>query len=482
MSEQTDFQVITTYTLLNLFESASDSHSAATASNYRKAVASLRAYLATRPDISGVPHPSDIADWHVTLSLHGQSSKTLRYYLESLSSLYNTLQADNATLPDNPFRPLLAHLKQLPAADGSLLASAADSLAKLTHASHLLKGEASIATDITLFLLTLNLPDIDSVARMQRGDIDSLPPQLQEAAHRHTDNRRRYIFPLDQSGFTPRQLRTFIQEMVLSQLKRHGVATFGTLDETMAIYWALGALRSGITPTLIANLLISRLGRIPAPLSPFNAILPADPALFTSDLPHITYYLSPLPRWYAMRLRPGVRYSDLEERLSPDRQPSRYRIPGTPSAVELFYPCDEITRRIGKKLIHRQKPFISDILFFRIRTADIYPLFRQIGDLAWCYTTTGAPGGTYASIPAASMERFQQAIGCFTPDFEVSEIGGITPNPGDRVVILGGLFSGLEADIEKVIAPDTIYRVIFPDHRGIEWRLDLDRRQLRLLS
>lgn len=166
---------------------------------------------------------------------------------------------------------------------------------------------------------------------------------------------------------------------------------------------------------------------------------------------------------------------------------------------EIFYPCEEIARRIGKKLVYCNKPLISDVAFFRCRATDIRPLFSRIGDMAWCYR--GCGGSQYAVIPAGAMARFQEAIGMFTSDYQLSPIGSLTPKIGERVVIIGGVFAGRDGFIEKIStntaslgaaeanasrtapntgnASSTIYRILLPDSTGFEWRVDLDSRLVR---
>ncbi len=150
------------------------------------------------------------------------------------------------------------------------------------------------------------------------------------------------------------------------------------------------------------------------------------------------------PRWYAMSLRPGVTFTDLSRRINLLNNTS-------PLAkgldIQLFYPCEEIARAIGKKIVIKQRPFIRNAVFFRARLTDIGRLFAKIGDLAWCYRQSARPGAPYADISQQQFERFQQTIASFTPDFEVAPTGELELREGDRVEILGGLFAGHAATV-----------------------------------
>ena len=164
-----------------------------------------------------------------------------------------------------------------------------------------------------------------------------------------------------------------------------------------------------------------------------------------------------------MRLRPGIKFNRLTERLSEiDEQ---YFKP------ELFYPCNEIAKRIKKKIVYEEKPILPDIVFFKSRVTDIQPLFNKIWDLAWCYTD----GGTYASIPKKAMENFQRAIGMFTPDYEVGPVGTIPLRKGDKIVVVGGAMAGRQGEIidETWDEQNVIYRImLWGDYQNIEWRVN----------
>ncbi len=101
-------------------------------------------------------------------------------------------------------------------------------------------------------------------------------------------------------------------------------------------------------------------------------------------------------------------------------------------------------------------------------------MFHKIGDLAWCYRN----GDTYASIPQAAMETFQKAIGKFTPDYEIGPVGSIALRPGDRIVVVGGAFTGKEGEIigQSLNENGVIYRImLWGDNNNIEWRANDSR-------
>lgn len=179
-------------------------------------------------------------------------------------------------------------------------------------------------------------------------------------------------------------------------------------------------------------------------------------------------------QWYAMRLRPGVSYEDLLLRFRLLQK--EVKMP------ELFYPLEEIARRIGRKVMVKGKPVIRDVVFFRKRQSEIYPMFTKLYDLAWCYRRGGMKSGNYASIPAGAMQEFKNAIGLLTPDFDVTPTGQVPLKPGDEVVIIDPQYLNLHGRILKVPKVkeegSLIYRVRLTEGLG-RWEIALDARLIK---
>lgn len=182
-------------------------------------------------------------------------------------------------------------------------------------------------------------------------------------------------------------------------------------------------------------------------------------------------------KWYAMRLRPKVKFETVLDRFS--KINSSHKIP------ELFYPYEEIARKVGRKLVWQGKPVIRDVVFFKTIKSRIYPLFSQIHDLAWCYTAPGGGSGNYASIPSRAMEQFKEALGFLGPDFEVAPAGVTKLKAGDKVVIVNGDYAKERAEILKQGSADeegnVVFRVKLLDSNG-HWDIGIDARLLKKLE
>lgn len=177
--------------------------------------------------------------------------------------------------------------------------------------------------------------------------------------------------------------------------------------------------------------------------------------------------------WYAMRLRPHVRFNDLIDRFS--------LISKEISLPELFYPYEDIALRVGRKLVWKGRPVIRDVVFFKTCKSSIYPLFTRLYDLAWCYKSPGAYPYNYAPIPDKAMDQFRNAIGFLSPEFEVMPAGEMKLRSGDKVVIVKGDYEGRVAEIIK--GPDEydthkIFRVSLLNSNS-RWDIGIDARLLR---
>lgn len=180
------------------------------------------------------------------------------------------------------------------------------------------------------------------------------------------------------------------------------------------------------------------------------------------------------PQWFVMRLRPRVKFDDILTRFS--------LISNEVKMPELFYPAQEIARRIGRKVVWKEKPVIRDVVFFQKRKGEVYKMFTLLYDLAWCYRNPGKTPGNYAAIPDTAMENFKEALGLLTPDFEVAPAGEMELRPGDKVVIVNGDYRDEKGMILKKPSLDEdgnkVYRVTLLDSNG-RWDIGIDARLLK---
>ena len=181
--------------------------------------------------------------------------------------------------------------------------------------------------------------------------------------------------------------------------------------------------------------------------------------------------LHDMPQWYAMHLRKGVTFEDVRKDILDKVRP----IP------ELFYPCETIVRLTGNRKNVDEQPFIAKTVFFKSHPENERPMFKSIGEKAWCYRVLSVPGSPYAVIPRRDMERFQRAIGVFTPDVEITPLGALAPKPGESVIVVKAGFGNRTGEVEEVInkgCGSAIFRVKLTTDNGYEFRINVDERQI----
>ena len=397
----------------------------------------------------------------------GLTAKTSLHYFDIVAGLANKGINDGELT--TRFRDVKARVKGVASEKWRMLVTEESfkRLVNLTKLADRQQGETGLYTDILLFSLLNCGMDISAIAKLQCDDIHEYNPACQKIAERHISPKRKYVFPLEQSRKTPRQIEKTLAEKLSQLLGARNITIIGNIQECIRSYWAYAALKCGVLPEMI----IKALGHSPIGLpvlaicSERKGAVSAEQTQLLSDSVTDLFIGNP-PKWYAMRLRPGIKFDRLKERIADCKD--EIIIP------ELFYPCQEIAKKLDRKLVFEKRPIIPDIVFFKSCVTDILPLFHKIGDLAWCYRS----GDTYASIPQAAMEAFQKAIGKFTPDYEIGPVGSIALRPGDRIVVVGGAFTGKEGEIidQSLNENGVIYRImLWGDNNNIEWRANDSR-------
>ena len=463
---------------------------------YKKSATSFLSFLRTR----GLDPDGDLqqlaAEWLINLWLTGHSFLTSLSYFNALSGIAKRAGAASQTGPKAAPQDATQNLSTLRArlkSDGESLWASGPDIDGLAKFRDLLRS-VSLTPDAALDILRLSMANgampLAEVAALRSDDLDAMSAQSREIALRHLDPRRKYVFNLSQSRLTPRQLRRYTSGLVTSLLVRNSLPVSDTPDHTVAAYWALAALGCDISGADVNAVLgqqapgIEILG-----LTPSSGISDAEKADINALVADA--FVACQAKWYVMKLRPRVKFTDIVARLD--------LLDASIPRPSMFYPCEEIMKRVGRKLVSVTKPVIPDIVFFKSRESEIRHIFSLIGDLAWCFTVSGRPGDAYASVPDAAFRMFQKTIGQFTTDYQVAPLGTLSLQVNDRVVVVGGIFEGETGRIDKIetrpaacgkteasateettsTEASTLYRLYITKDNGIEWRLTLPRPLLR---
>lgn len=276
---------------------------------------------------------------------------------------------------------------------------------------------------------------------------DSISPtnyHLQDIADScRTHAQRRYIFQLGQGKRRETQIEREIASRINALL--HSLAfdmpgEFGI--NTIRSLWIDAAVEAGISLFEIRSIVgIGGVDDRYLQLVPETSI---SSQRRSEILNKVAEHINPHDEhWHVMRLRNAVTPDDIRTRTSE-------RVPALLKRLTLYYPTREMVFKENKKIIKREMPYIPGLLFFKIGENKIAPLFREIGDLAWCYRERPSHDAPYSIIPRSEMERFQRFVGKFTEDVEVSLTGKEPLGIGRRVRITGGLMEGYEGEIYDI--------------------------------
>lgn len=460
----------------DFFRSRLSDLSAETASKYSRTISDLDCFLTGhRLSLSDLS-PAMVADWATELFRQGLAVNTVVRHLNILSALIKSAAQKEMLPPDDSPRQLAKLLSESQQISGSLVSKHPGSLVVknttfIPVLREILKKQSGfdIYEDLLLFSLVNGALPIEEVAMIKKGDTDKYNNEVSRLIiSRNQSPRREYVFDLRQSYATPRQIRSAIAEGLKPLLAEIGIPANADPHDAVRSLWAACAIQSGATAS-------EALGRLqgPAPYSLPEFCIPANdiPDARLWDNAVHSMIAHELPVWYAMHLRKGVDFDDLRKEIADRVRP----------VPELFYPSETVRRRVGNKTVFEEHPFISRTAFFKSRQENILPMFALIGDKAWCYRVTNTPGAPYAAISTRDMQRFQAAIGVFTPDIEIHPLGELTPRPGESVIIIKAGFENREGEVEEVIndGGTTLFRIKLSTDRGYEWRMDLDPRQIQ---
>lgn len=483
MSQKSDILIDNVSTISDFLHIYPSRLSQATAISYTKAIRSFIAFAGNELREGNCITDILIGDWVIDMVLSGLTPKTASYYLDCMCSVYNVAVEEGFASPSQSFQKIKSLLKSLLNSDKSIKATCSslssfnlDALSSMIRTADQQKGELRLFTDISILSLLNPRLSLEEITRLKKRDLDTLSAASQPIAERHIDSRRSYLFPLGQNEKTPKQIVTRCNEKIIALLKFRGLPTSTDAQDSLRSLWLHTALKAGFR----ASAAVSVIGNVPKGLP----ILSIASKISISDENRndisntIAKILVENPRqWHVMRLRHGVKFKSFKKRLE--------LLKDDINASDTFYPCEEIARKIGKKVIYKDKPLIPGIVFLRTRSSDINMIMRTAGDIAWCMRDTSRADRRYAIVSQHSMEIFQQIIGQFTPDYQLYPLGTLLLKPQDRVIIIGGDYSGTEAVVEKSpkeTTGDIIYQIRFIDDTGFEWHIPKDQRLLKKIE
>lgn len=462
---------IKVFSLLKEFQSQTNSYKGETRKSFRKVFLSFKNFVFSRY-LSDRPFNEELlCEWYVYLRFRGINPSKAYYYLDKLGNLYSGIIKKDQVSQSRLFKDLRKKVKESDSSD-QVIAVSLKLLPEFLQ--NIIKEDSEnpqneLGRDLLLFSLCNGGLPVEDLSLLKKEDLESFDPESRKIANQYIEPRRKYVFPLGQSLLTQKQAAEAVSKLINPWVK--SFCDVQPINDTLRTLWLSIAIYCGINPYILASFSdnpasVSFLNLCKRETSDYinkkeiNSGIAG--SLFTSQ-----------KKWFALRLRQHVQYEELESRLS--------SIDNLSLRPELFYPCEEITKRIGHKLVWKQKPFIHDIVFFKSRPVDVYTICREIWDLAWCYRETRY--GSYAEISEKDLRTFQNTIGIFSSEYEVAPLGEMPLKPGDRVVVVGGDFINktgriLNLESQDNIEGNVVYRIQLFDSNH-NWSVGLDARFIR---
>lgn len=414
-----------------------------------------------------------MAEWASWMFYEGFSRSTVLSYLRLVYALCNDKKYDKSSQLKSSHSSVSKQIQALPDTifkqnTGSRVVHR---LQRMLATNRMAAGETRLATDIVIFSVLCGGLSFEQLAQWKKDD--KLPDLrlLQEIRERYAMPRHKYLFPLGQAILTPRQQTARIRELFIKAMGPYGIPTASDATATAsdiwltALYESTGSIRQAVNIAQRSSL-----------TSPTFALISPDAELSDEQRAHFCTHLRNIivkdpVQWHVMQFRPGVTYTRVMERMNMQDNAKRF--------TETYYPLVEIATRVGHKIVFDEKPVIAGLMFFMSRESDITPLFRSLGDLAWCYRTSREPGAPYAAIPDNEIAMLQQAIGYIDPKTEIKQENEVTFETGDKIVLRSGSLAGYYAEITLVEKKNgkQLYHLSFPDGNGYTWRVSADSLQ-----
>lgn len=446
--------------------------------SFEKAVDSFSRFIGDSPLRVEAIDERLVSEWVSWLFGNGYSYNTVVYYVNRLSSLHGKIAKDISMDYDGFFSRIKQRLKHISARSLEIYSveDCFDKLRRLVLTDNSGNAARQLAKDVVLFSLYNGGLSFGSIVKYRKDGYQGSDDAVKAIVERYSKPKNKYLFPLNQSEHTPRQLEGTVSALFANALKGVGIRLAEYGPSVSADLWIMTAMRCGFAVSDIAACLEGDDNGSPILMFASGGALPDDRK--SAIRSRMVRVLSKDPEeWYAMQFRPHVDYDQIQQRLASEG----IRL------TKIFYPMEEIVRQAGKKLRKQTKPVVPGLMFFQSKVTRLPGLYYRIGDLAWGYRYSRTPGSPYAVIPPEDIEMYQLAVGQFVDSIESYPEGAFSYERGDKVEITSGDFRGYPAFFEKEIREvsengKTTTRIINRLRlAGIEqysWIVDLDPRMM----
>jgi transcription antitermination factor NusG len=296
------------------------------------------------------------------------------------------------------------------------------------------------AIDIYLYSFYNAGLGIDEIINLQEDSQLCSLPQTAELRAKYYDARRKYIFPLDQWRRTTRQIKLSVESDFKRYLNSAGMTIGGRSNEDfITSAWVAAAKTCGVSNADICACCPQVMSK-----PKLKGVQPS--ALTQSQIDNIkrqvaNVIVDMVPHWYAIRF------------VGKDAVVSKYikEICDT-ATYKIYYPIDEIYKKIKKKRVVESRPTIRNIMFIqtaahvinRIETAKIEQRTFHV------LRNNARQNKSFAIIPNEEMRTFSMLVSNGLDILDEEDLQKVEILTGSYVEITEGPQKGYRGNVYKI--------------------------------
>jgi len=421
---------------------------------------------------------SFLGEFVAHLLFRGYSPKTVSdNIIKRLSSLYSKAVVAHLARRTDAFGRMLAKLDAFHAMYLGAGKDTFNKIQKIVRADYSRLTNKQLAKDLVLFAVYNGGMAFEQIAYFRKDEYKGDNEHILDIVNRYSRPRNKYLFPLGQIHSTPRQMTRLLEALFNTVLSDAGIKLSPKTTDTALDIWCMTAMTCGIAASEIAACAGPRIGSNVITAFAGPSAVDGQRAAEIRNRVIATLTDNPL-RWYAMHFRRNVDYETVMARLKEKGI----------ILADTYYPMEEILHKTGHKKVFESRPVISWLMFFRQRVTELDNMFMQIGDLAWGYRQTRDIKSPYAVISLREIKDYQTALGTFSADTDLFHEGDVQLNPGDRLVVIGGVLNGFPATFDRKVTPGnskdgkTVYRIILDGGKYRDWVVNQDARMVKKIT
>lgn len=477
-----DIKTVSSLSPIEFFNVKSqEASSKKTKENLQYAISSLSEFVGNSSLDFGSFTESMIGEWVSRLLFQGYSPKTIsNNILKRIATLYNKAVGDGLAQSTEIFKVMQNRLNN---DESNRLSEAGDAntfgkIQDLIRRDYSSNPRLQLAKDMLLFSIYNGGMSFERIANYNKDEYKGNNKAILEIVNRYSKPKNKFLFPLNRTNATVKKLGRSIQVLFDDVMKNHGLGFSPNPTDTSFSIWAYLAMRCGVSVSDTSSCIAPRNKNVAITTFAVPSELTEDQILEIREKIEATLNHNPL-HWYAMHLRPRVEFKNLTDRLAEKNI----------SLDEIYYPMEDVYRKVGKKKIFESQPVISWLVFFRSRVTILNRLYKEIGDIAWGYRYLPDYKSPYAIISEQEIRYYQESIGTLSPGTQILRDDEVEFNEGDYLVVLGGALNGHHAIFvstkkskDDANGSKIVYRVKLAGGTNANWIVDREPNLVRKIT